>query len=117
MEVGHGQELGFTLGEPFLSGRALAFWAMPITTTIIRNLSTLTRVTAGDVPTERRGAAALDGRHDLQLPDTNVAPIRFTESGAMVAEDIRDLQRWPRHRARPVSRAVRLARSQDTPAG
>ncbi len=70
----------------------------PHKTTIVRNLGTLTRVTAGDVPTERRGAAALDGGHDLHLSDTDMAPIRFTPNGAVVAEDIRDLQRWPGHR-------------------
>ena len=93
MEVGHGQEFGFTLGKPFLSGRALAFWTVSVPAAIVRNLGTFTRITAGDVPAKRSGAAALDGGHHLELSDANVAPVCFTESGAVVAEDIRDLQR------------------------
>ncbi len=57
----------------------------------------LATVATRDVTAERRGAAALDGGHDLQLSDTDMTPIRFTPHGAMVAEDIRDLQRWPSH--------------------
>ena len=30
-------------------------------------------------------------------PMVDMTPVGFTESGAMVAEDIRDLQRWPGH--------------------
>ncbi len=69
----------------------------PHKTTVESHLDVFTRITTRDVTAERCGAAALDGGHDLQLPDTDMTPVCFTESGAMVAEDIRDLQRWPGH--------------------
>jgi hypothetical protein len=50
-----------------------------------------------DMPAERRGAAALDGGHDLQLAEAQVAGIGSTPGSAMGAEDIRDLQPFPGH--------------------
>ena len=55
---------------------------------------------ARNVPSERRRAAALDGRHHLQLPEAHVAAIGLTPSGAVVAEDIRNLQSWTGHEGR-----------------
>ncbi len=52
---------------------------------------------ARNMAAERSGAAALDGRHDFQLLKADVAAIGVTPSGAVVAEDIRDLQHWPGH--------------------
>ena len=46
-----------------------------------------------DVPAERRRAAALDPRHDLQLAQAYVAGIGSAPCRSVVAEDIRDLQR------------------------
>jgi hypothetical protein len=37
-------------------------------------------------------AALLDGRHDLQLAETQVAPLLLAQSRPVGAEDIRDLQ-------------------------
>ena len=47
---------------------------------------------ARNVPAERRRAAALDRSHDLQLLQADAAAVGFTPSGAVVAEDLRDLQ-------------------------
>ena len=44
------------------------------------------------MPAERRRAAALDGIHDLQLLEADMAAVGVTPSGTVVAEDIRDLQ-------------------------
>jgi len=44
------------------------------------------------MPAERRCAAALDRPHNLQLPQADMATIGITPSGAVVAENIRDLQ-------------------------
>jgi hypothetical protein len=41
---------------------------------------------------ERRRAAALDGTHDLHLLQADMAAVGVTPSGAVFAEDIRDLQ-------------------------
>jgi hypothetical protein len=53
-----------------------------------------------DVPAERRRAAALDRRHHLQLVEADVSGIGSTPRRPVVAEDIRDLQRWTEHRGR-----------------
>jgi hypothetical protein len=50
-----------------------------------------TRIATRDVAAERRGTAALDGRHHLQRSKADMARISLTPSGAMVAEDIGDL--------------------------
>src|SRR5215472_16386529 len=52
---------------------------------------------ARDMPGERRGAAALDRRHHLELAEAHVAGIGATPCRPVVAEDIRDLQRRARH--------------------
>ncbi len=80
-----------------LSGGALALWTVSIATAVIGNLGMLATLATRDVPAKGCGAAALDGGHDLQLSDTDMTPVRLPPRGAMVAEDIRDLQRWPSH--------------------
>ena len=52
---------------------------------------------ARDVPAENRGAAALDGAHHLHLGKAHVAAVGLTPIGAVVAEDVRDLQSRPSH--------------------
>jgi hypothetical protein len=47
---------------------------------------------------ERRGAAALDRAHHLELAEAQMAGILGAPSSPMVAENIRDLQRWTGHR-------------------
>ena len=57
-----------------------------------------------DMAAERGGAAALDGRHDLELAETQMACLGLTPSRPVGAEDIRDLQRVTRHASAPGSR-------------
>ena len=52
---------------------------------------------ARDMAAERRRAAALDRAHHLQLVEADVAGVGFAPSRPVVAEDIRDLQRWTGH--------------------
>jgi len=47
---------------------------------------------ARDVPAERCCAAALDRTHHLHLLQADMAAVDFTPSGAVVAENVRDLQ-------------------------
>src|SRR5262245_53768799 len=61
-------------------------------------------VAARDMSAERRRAAALDGRHCLHLAKADVTRISKTPSGAMIAEDVRDLQSWTCHRRRLLRR-------------
>ena len=53
---------------------------------------------ARHMATERRGAAALDGPHHLELAEADMAGVRGTPCSSMVAEDIGDLQGWTHHR-------------------
>ena len=52
---------------------------------------------ACNMPAERGGAAALDRTHHLQLAEADMAAIGLAPCGAVIAEDISDLQRWPDH--------------------
>ena len=61
---------------------------------------------ARNMPAERRRAAALDRRHDLHLVEADVAGIGFAPRRPVVAEDIRDLQRWTGHAPRAVTPAA-----------
>jgi hypothetical protein len=54
-------------------------------------------LTALDMTAERRCAAALDGRHYLQLVEADVPGVGRTPRRPVVAEDIRDLQPWTQH--------------------
>jgi hypothetical protein len=53
---------------------------------------------SSDMAAERRGAAALDGAHHLELAEAQMAGIGSPPGSAMVAENIRDLQLWTGHR-------------------
>ena len=55
---------------------------------------------ARDVAAERHRAAALDCAHHLQLVEAHMAAVGFAPSGAVVAEDVRDLQNGSNHRRR-----------------
>jgi hypothetical protein len=75
---------------------------------------------ARDVAAERRGAAAFDGTHHLELVEAHMAAVGLTPRGTVVAEDVRDLQSWSNHERRrygaggfcgvDVSRFTRLRR-------
>ena len=99
VEVRHGQQLGLACFEPLARGRPLAPRTMPVTATVVGD----DRVAAGvvlaarNMAAERRGAAALDGRHHFQLAKAHVAAVGVTPSGTVVAEDIRNLQSWTGH--------------------
>jgi hypothetical protein len=55
---------------------------------------------ARDMAAERRGAAALDRRHRLQLAETDMAGIGMAPGGAVLAENVRDFQPGASHRRR-----------------
>src|ERR1700693_2235705 len=50
-----------------------------------------------DVAAEGRRAAALDRAHRLELAEAHMAAVGATPSGAVTAEDARDLQSWTGH--------------------
>jgi hypothetical protein len=54
---------------------------------------------APDLIRGRRRAAALDRRHHLQLAEAQMAGLGPTPGRSVGAEDVRDLQPFPRHDA------------------
>ena len=51
-----------------------------------------------DVAAERRGAAALDGAHHLQLVEAHMAAVGLAPRGTVLAaEDVREFQNGPNH--------------------
>jgi hypothetical protein len=72
---------------------------MPIAAAVVGNGGvTARRVRAArNMAAEGRRPAALDGVHHLHLGVTEVALIGTTPSRAVIAEDLRDLQRWTAH--------------------
>src|SRR5262245_61503111 len=83
---------------------------MPIAAAVVGNGGvTARRVGAAcNMPAEGRRPAALDGVHHLHLGVTEVTLIGTTPSRAVIAEDLRDLQRWTAHVYRRLLRRVLL---------
>src|SRR5204862_5493534 len=110
MEIADGEQLCLACGQPLAGRRTLALRAMPVTATIIADERVAARLAlaARNVASERRRAAALDGRHHLQLLEADVAAVGLTPSGAVVAENIRNLQSWTGHERRVLLRRLVL---------
>ena len=66
---------------------------MPVAAGIVGDVLVRAVLAARDMAAERRGAAALDGAHHLELREADMTCVGHTPCGAMVAEDVRDLQR------------------------
>ena len=91
--VGHGQQLGLPVGQPLLGGNGLALRAMPIAAGVVGDAHMRAILAALDMAAESRGAAALDGRHDLQLREAHPSGVGSAPGRAVAAEDIRHLDR------------------------
>jgi len=73
------------------SGTSLALGAVPVAAAVVGDLRLLAGCAAQDVSEQRRAAALFDGRHHLQLPERQVAPLLASEDWAGSGEDVRDL--------------------------
>ena len=69
VEVADRQQIGFAGGEPVLCRRALALGAMAVATRIISDSVVAAVLAALDMAAENGRAAALDGRHHLELTE------------------------------------------------
>src|SRR3981081_2887790 len=86
------------------------FRAVTVAARVVRDLGVCALLAARDMSAERRGAAALDCRHHLQLAEADMAGIGPAPCRAVVAEDIRNVQRWTRHEEPRGRRAARPSR-------
>jgi hypothetical protein len=78
----------------------------PVAAAIVGDDGVRAVLAARDMAAERRRAAALDGRHHLQLVEADVAGIGSAPRRSVVAEDIRNLQRWTGHDRRSLRRRL-----------
>jgi hypothetical protein len=67
--------LGLAFGEPLFGRCTLAFWSVPIAAGVVGDSRIGAVLTARDMAAERRGAAALDRRHHLELAGADMAGI------------------------------------------
>lgn len=98
VEIPHGQQFGLARRQPSPGCPGLAFGTVAIATGIVGDVLMGAVFAPRDMAAERRRAAALDSAHDLQLIEADVADVGRQPGSAVGAEDIRNLQRWPRQR-------------------
>ena len=93
VEIRHREQLGLARGQPLLCRGGLAFWAVPVATTVVRDLDMGAVLATQDMAAERCRAAVHDRRHHLELVEAHMADVGLTPCRTMGAEDIRDLPR------------------------
>jgi hypothetical protein len=91
MVVIHRQQFGLACFQPALGGTGLTLRTVAVATGVVGDLDLRAAFTAEHVTTERGTAAALNGRHHLELVETNVSGMGLAPRRTLVAEDVRDL--------------------------
>ncbi len=109
VEVVDRQQVGLARGEPILRRRTLALGTMPVAARVVGDPAVAAILTALDMTAEGSRAAALDGRHHLELAEAHMPGIGPAPGGAMVMEDVGNLQPRAAHRRRA---RLRLSASQ-----
>ena len=106
MEVRNGKQLRLPLGEPLACCCTLTLGAVPVAAAVEgdHGVSARSVLAARNMPAERRCPAALDRTHHLHLATADVPLVGFTPRGAVIAENVRDLQSWTLHDPRPLRR-------------
>ena len=85
------QQVDLARLEPTPCRTALALRAVPVAARVVGNLVMGTGRARQHMPTERRAAALLDRRHDLELAEAQVATLSLAPGRSVGTEDIRDL--------------------------
>jgi len=97
VEVGHGQELGGSRGQPLGASVALALGAVPVATRVIRDGLIPAAKTLIAMASQGRSAATDDGLHDLAVLPGQVRSLPFPEATARCAEDVGHFKGGPSH--------------------
>jgi hypothetical protein len=92
MDIRCGQDFSLSIGEPGGLSCTVTFWATAVPARVIRGLLVLAVVALGQVSTEGRGAAQLDGAQGAMLYTAQSVPIAFQEGLAMLAHHISDFE-------------------------
>jgi hypothetical protein len=116
VEVPDRQQIGLAGGEPILRRRALALGAMPVAARVVGDPAVAAVLAALDMTAEDGRAAVLDRRHHLELAEAHMPGMSSAPGGAVVMEDVRDLQLRAAHRP-PARRRVSILRSAAIRAG
>ena len=114
MEVADRKQFSFPGFTWMMPANAATLRTVPIAARVIGNVCLAARavLTLCNMAAERCCAAAFDRAHHLHLVETDVTTVGLTPAGTVIAENIRDLQRWARHslvRLSPASLALWLA--------
>ena len=95
--VVHRQQVALPGFEPALRRTGLALRAVPVAAGVVRDLDLVAPVATKDMTPERGAAALLDGGHDLELTQAQVAALGNAPRGPVGAEDVGDLEGEARH--------------------
>src|SRR5271155_5783721 len=99
MEVRNREQLRPPLRPPPPYRCPLALRTMPVAAAVVADDGVPARsvLAARNMAAERRCSAAFDRRHHLHLAEADVPRVGATPRGAVVAEDVRNLQSWTLH--------------------
>src|SRR6266566_160325 len=100
VEVVDRQQIGLARGEPTLRRRTLALGTMPVAARVVSDPAVAAILATLDMAAEGSRAAALDGRHHLELAKAQMPGIGLAPGGAMVMKDVGDLQPRAAHSRR-----------------
>src|ERR1017187_242599 len=95
MDIARGQQLPFALLQPTDAGVALAPWAMPVATRVIRDGGVPAAGALIAMPAQRGGAATRDRQQHLLMLPVDSPTAAFYEALPGTANDIGHLQRRP----------------------
>jgi len=97
MDIGNRQKFILPSHDPVVASTALAFWAMAIAATVIRDGAIATARALITMPTECRRAAASDGAQHFPVGPVDPAEVVLDEAIALGANDIGHLEEGPSH--------------------
>ena len=105
-----GQQVALPFGEPLFGGGAMTLRAMAVATRVVSDAQGCTSGVATEqfVAAQRGRAAVLDGRHHLQLTETEMAGMLTAIAIAPVSEDVADLESRSDHGRRSVGGDVEV---------
>jgi len=95
MEIGHWQQLGLPLGQPFGPRQPLALGTMPVAARVVGDAAIGAGVTGLDMTAERRRATGFDRRHHAALDAPHLRAMGTPVRLAMMAEDVIAVARPP----------------------